>query len=126
MADWDLMADREDGGEDGGEEVRRVFDALDALEAMEDPRARAHAISQLLRVQHPRLKKLSALRREYVLQRRAEKATRRTIAEEIGVSPSTVQDIELGYSGSGKVRGPIGKGKQRGTDGGDEEDSGEE
>ncbi|WP_061443840.1 helix-turn-helix domain-containing protein [Streptomyces sp. CCM_MD2014] len=106
------MADLED---DGGEEVQRVFDALKALKAMEDPQARAHAISEFLREQPGELQELKALRRDYVLARRAEKATRKTIAEEIGVSPSTVQDIELGYSGSGRTRGPIGKGKQRGT-----------
>jgi DNA-binding XRE family transcriptional regulator len=116
------MADLEDGGGDVSEEVRRVIDGLKALKAMEDPRARAHAISAFLRKQPEELQELKALRREYVLRRRAERATRKTIAEEIGVSPSTVQDIELGYSGSGKARGPIGKGKQRGTrDGGDTE-----
>lgn len=106
------MADLES---DGGKEVQRVFDALDALAAMEDPQARARAISAFLREQQPRLRELSTLRRDYVLERRQAKATRKAIAEEIGVSPSTVQDIELGYTGSGRTRGPIGKGKQRET-----------
>ncbi|WP_413808167.1 helix-turn-helix domain-containing protein [Streptomyces sp. OE57] len=116
------MADQETGGE----EVQRVLDALDALAAMEDPKARAAAISAFLKVQQPRLRELSKLRRAYVLEQRAAKVSRRQIAEDIGVSPSTVQDIELGYSGSGKTRGPIGKGKQRATDSGEDEDGGEE
>ncbi|MET8609739.1 hypothetical protein [Streptomyces misionensis] len=108
------MAEEQTGGE---EEVRRVFDALDALEAMEDPKARARAISAFLREQQPRLRRLSALRRDYVLGERRAKVTRKKIADDIGVSPSTVQDIELGYTGSGRSRPPTGKGK-RGSDGG--------
>ena len=97
------MADQPDGDD---EEVRRVFDALDDLAAMEDPAARAKAISAFLRQQQPRLRKLSKLRRDYVLEQRAKKVSRRQIAEDIGVSPSTVQDIELGYTGSGRNRPP--------------------
>lgn len=94
---------------DGKGEVQRVFDALDALEAMEDPKARAYAISAFLREQQERLRKLSALRRDYVLEERRNRVPRRQIAEDIGVSPSTVQDIELGYTGSGRNRAPTGK-----------------
>ena len=97
------MADDTAGGD---EEVRRVFDSLDALEAIEDPKTRARAISAFLKVQQARLRKLSALRREYVLQERRNKVPRRQIAEDIGVSASTVQDIELGYTGSGRNRSP--------------------
>ncbi|MFZ4160488.1 helix-turn-helix domain-containing protein [Streptomyces griseoincarnatus] len=103
----------------GEEEVRRVFDALDALEAMHDPKARAAAISAFLREQQPRLRRLSELRRDYVLEQRARKVTRKQIAEDIGVSPSTVQDIEQGYSGSGRNRPPTGKGRRRKSDSGD-------
>ncbi|MFJ4469524.1 helix-turn-helix domain-containing protein [Streptomyces sp. NPDC089424] len=112
------MAEDQTGGK---EEVRRVFDALDALEAMEDPAARARAISAFLREQQPRLRKLSELRRDYVLEQRRQKVTRKKIAADIGVSPSTVQDIEQGYSGSGSTRPPTGKGK-RGGDGGEGSD----
>ncbi|MDH6489610.1 helix-turn-helix domain-containing protein [Streptomyces sp. SAI-127] len=110
------MADEQVGGE---EEVRRVFDALDALEAMEDPKARARAISAFLREQQPRLRKLSALRRDYVLGERRQKVTRKKIADDIGVSPSTVQDIEQGYTGSGRNRPPTGN-EKRGSDDGDD------
>jgi len=81
-----------------------VFEALDALKAMTDEAARARQISAVLREQQPRLKELSALRREYVLAQRKKKVSYRKIAGEIGVSASTVQDIERGYSGSGRDR----------------------
>ncbi|MFB8347977.1 helix-turn-helix domain-containing protein [Streptomyces niveus] len=97
------MAEQRDSDE---EEVRRVFDALDGLVAIEDPQARAKAISAFLKEQQPRLRKLSKLRRDYVLEQRAKKVSRRQIAEDIGVSQSTVQDIELGYTGSGRNRPP--------------------
>ncbi|WP_405961205.1 helix-turn-helix domain-containing protein [Streptomyces sp. NBC_00024] len=95
------MAEEQTGG---GEEAQRVFDALDALKAMEDPTAQAKAISAFLREQGKRIKELSDLRRDYVLDERKKKVPHRKIAENIGVSPSTVQDIERGYSGSGRSR----------------------
>lgn len=91
-------------GEEAVEEARRVFEALDALAAMSDPAARARAISQVLREQPDRNKKLKELRRAHVLQRRAENMSYRKIAAELGVSAGTVQDIERGYSGSGRDR----------------------
>ncbi|MFC9341437.1 helix-turn-helix domain-containing protein [Streptomyces sp. NPDC057020] len=95
------MAEESAGGE---EEARQVFEALDALKAMTDEAARARGISAVLKEQQPRLKELSALRRAYVLDQRAKNVSYRKIAAEIGVSSSTVQDIERGYSGSGRDR----------------------
>lgn len=103
------MAEEEAGGD---EEARRVFEALDALAAMEDPAARARAISAFLRQQQSRIKTLSELRREYVLGQRAQKVPYRTLATELGVSLATVQDIERGYSGSGRSRPRTGKAKR--------------
>jgi hypothetical protein len=103
------MADQQPGGE---EEVQRVFDALDGLKAMKDPKARAKAISAFLREQQPRLRELSELRRAYVKDERKRKVPRWKIAEDIGVSASTVQDIEQGYSGSGRARPPKGETKR--------------
>ncbi|MEC3995211.1 hypothetical protein VSR01_17380 [Actinacidiphila sp. DG2A-62] len=97
------MADELAGGE---EEVRRVFDALDGLKAIEDPKVRARAITAFLKEQQPRLRELSRLRREYVQEQRKQKVPRWKIGEDIGVSASTVQDIEHGYSGSGRTRPP--------------------
>ncbi|WP_381792889.1 helix-turn-helix domain-containing protein [Streptomyces niveus] len=89
-----------------------MFAALDALKAMEDEEARARQISTVLREQQPRLKELSELRRTYVLGQRAKKVPYRKIATAIGVSASTVQDIERGYSGSGRDRPRTGRGNK--------------
>lgn len=96
---------------EGDEEARRVFEALDALAAMEDPAARARAISTFLRQQQRRIKELSELRRAYVLGERAQKKPHRALAAELGVSLATIQDIERGYSGSGRSRPRTGKAK---------------
>ncbi|MET7694899.1 helix-turn-helix transcriptional regulator [Streptomyces sp. NPDC005483] len=90
---------------DGGGEAQRVFDALEALKAIEDETARAREISVLLRAYGPKIKELSDLRRDFVLdQRQQQGVSVRKLAAKIGVSPSTIQDIERGYSGSGKTR----------------------
>ncbi|MFJ4627126.1 helix-turn-helix domain-containing protein [Streptomyces sp. NPDC088847] len=107
------MAEESAGGE---EEVRRVFDALEALKSMEDPKAQAKAITTFLKEQQARLKELSEIRRAYVLGQRAQKVTRKQIASDIGASQSTVQDIELGYTRSGRDRPPTGKRKRAGDD----------
>ncbi|MBT2492354.1 hypothetical protein J7E96_28360 [Streptomyces sp. ISL-96] len=86
------------------EEARRVIDALEALEQMEDPAAQARAISRVLRDQPARTKKLKQIRQDYVRQQRAAKVSYRKIAQALGVSAGTVQDIERGYSGSGRDR----------------------
>ncbi|MGA5497766.1 helix-turn-helix domain-containing protein [Streptomyces cinereoruber] len=87
-----------------GEEAQRVFDALDALKDIEDEEARAREISKFLREYGPRIKELSDIRRAYVLDQRVQKTSVRALAAKLGVHPSTVQDIERGYSGSGKTR----------------------
>ncbi|MGC0418352.1 helix-turn-helix domain-containing protein [Embleya sp. AB8] len=86
------------------EEAQRVMAALDDLAAMEDPAARARAISEVLRQQPRVIKTLKALRRQYVLDQRTAKVPYRKIAAELGVSLGTVQDIERDYSGSGRDR----------------------
>ncbi|MFF4146949.1 helix-turn-helix domain-containing protein [Streptomyces sp. NPDC001698] len=101
MADWNRMAEQEAGG---GEVARRVFDALDALKAIKDEAARAREISAFLREYGPRIKELSEIRRQYVVGQRDQQVSVRKLAAQIGVSPSTIQDIERGYTGSGKTR----------------------
>lgn len=86
------------------EEAQRVFDAMDGLEAIADPTARARAISQVLSDQAKRNPRLKDLRRQVVLDLRAQKVPYRKIAEQLGVSLGTVQDIERGHSGSWKAR----------------------
>ncbi|WP_019061751.1 helix-turn-helix domain-containing protein [Streptomyces prunicolor] len=96
------MAEEQAGG---GGEAQRVFDALQALKAIEDELARAREISVFLRAYGPAIKELSDLRRDYVLdQRQQQGVSVRKLAAKLNVSPSTIQDIERGYSGSGKTR----------------------
>lgn len=100
-----------------GKEAQHVFDALEALKAMTDEEARAREISAVLREQQSTFKELSELRRAYVLGQRAKKVSHRKIAAKINVSASTVQDIERGYSGSGRNRPRTEKVKREKGDG---------
>lgn len=86
------------------EEAQRVLDALNAVEAMADPLARAKAISRLLKDQTDRNKRLKEYRRQVVLDLRGQNVSYRKIAAALGISSGTVQDIERGYSGSGRNR----------------------
>jgi hypothetical protein len=88
------------------EEAQRVIDAMDAVEAIADPEARAKAISEVLADQAERAKRWREERRQVVLGLRAQDppVSYRKIAALLGVSLRTVQDIEAGYSGSGKNR----------------------
>ncbi|MEV3857751.1 hypothetical protein AB0J38_25925 [Streptomyces sp. NPDC050095] len=89
------------------EEAQRVIDAMTAVEEIADPEARARAISEVLADQTTRAKKWRDDRRKFVLEQRAKKpkpVSYRKIAAMLGVSLRTVQDIELGYSGSGSNR----------------------
>lgn len=86
------------------QEAQRVLDALNAVEAMTDPLARAKVISRLLKDQADRNKRLKEFRRQVVLDLRRQKVPYRQIAALLGISAGTVQDIERGYSGSGRNR----------------------
>ncbi|MGV2914595.1 hypothetical protein [Streptomyces alfalfae] len=105
------MAEEKSGG---GEVAQRVFDALEALKAIEDEEVRAREISVFLRLYGPKIKELSDLRRQFVLSQRSENVSVRKIAAKIGTSASTVQDIERGYSGSGRARPRAQKGDEDG------------
>jgi predicted transcriptional regulator len=81
------------------EEVQRVFDALDGLAAIGDPKARALAVVKVLKGWPQQSTKLRELRRQAILELLApEEASVRKVAKELGVSPSTVQDIASGNS----------------------------
>ncbi|WCN06041.1 HTH domain-containing protein [Streptomyces sp. M92] len=88
------------------EEAQRVIDAMDAVEAIADPEVRARAIGEVLADQEARAKRWRQQRREVVQEMRAQDppVSYRKIAARLGVSLRTVQDIEAGYSGSGKNR----------------------
>ncbi|MVO84167.1 hypothetical protein GPA10_05120 [Streptomyces sp. p1417] len=88
------------------EEAQRVIEAMDEVEAIADPESRARAISEVLADQEARAKRWREQRRQVVLDMRAQEppVSYRKIAARLGVSLRTVQDIEAGYSGSGKNR----------------------
>ncbi|MCX5326337.1 hypothetical protein [Streptomyces sp. NBC_00120] len=88
------------------EEAQRVIDAMDAIEAMPDPVQRAKAIGEVMADQADRGKRWRELRRQVVLDMRAQKppVSYRKIAAALGLGLATVQDIETGYTGSGKDR----------------------
>jgi DNA-directed RNA polymerase specialized sigma24 family protein len=86
------------------EEVRRVTDALDAVDRIEDPEERVRARNEVLAEQLKRSRTWQQERRELVLAMRADKITYREIGERLGLAISTVQGIVEGYRGSGKTR----------------------
>ncbi|MET9099971.1 hypothetical protein [Streptomyces antibioticus] len=88
------------------EEAQRVIDAMDAVEAMTDPLERAKVIGELMADQAERGKRWREMRRQVVLDMRARHppVSYRKIAEALGIALATVQDIERGYTGSGKRR----------------------
>lgn len=95
------------------EEAKRVIDAMDAVEAMTDPEQRAKAIGEVMADQVKRGKRWRELRRQVVLDMRAQDppVPYRRIAAALGVGLATVQDIERGYTGSGRNR-PRAKGEE--------------
>jgi len=88
------------------EEAQRVIDAMNAVEAMTDPLERAKAIGEVMADQAERGKRWREMRREVVLEMRAQQpaVSYRKIAAALGVGLATVQDIERGYTGSGRNR----------------------
>ncbi|MFE4718904.1 hypothetical protein ACFRLW_21145 [Streptomyces sp. NPDC056728] len=83
-----------------------MIDAMNAVEAMPDPVERAKAIGEVMADQADRGKRWRELRREVVLEMRAQEppVSYRKIAAALGLGLATVQDIERGYTGSGKDR----------------------
>lgn len=80
-------------------EVQRVFDALAGLADIEDPKTRALAVAKVLKEWPDHSKALREIRRQAVLELLAPKeATFRGIAKELGVAPSTLQDIASEHS----------------------------
>ncbi|MFF9138476.1 helix-turn-helix domain-containing protein [Streptomyces albogriseolus] len=92
-----------------------MIDAMNAVEAMPDPLQRAKAIGEVMADQAERGKRWREMRRQVVLEMRAQQppVSYRKIAEALGIGLATVQDIERGYTGSGKNR-PRAKGAQDG------------
>lgn len=82
------------------EEVRRVSQALDAVEQIEDPEERVRAMSQAMADQVKRTPRWKQERSDLVFALRAEGVSLRKIAARVGTSLGTVQDILRGHSGS--------------------------
>ncbi|MGH3585856.1 MAG: helix-turn-helix domain-containing protein [Pseudonocardia sp.] len=89
----------------GDEEVRRVSDALDAVERIEDPEARVRAKSRIMAEQVRRNPEWSQERKELIRHLHYEEGlSYRQIAARLEVKLSTVQDAFRDYTGSGKHR----------------------
>jgi predicted transcriptional regulator len=86
------------------EEVRRVAEALDEVEQIADLEERVRAKSQVMAEQVKRNKTWQQERRDLVFDLRGQGVSFRKIAERVGTSLATVQDILRGYSGSGTHR----------------------
>ena len=86
-------------------EVQRVLDALAGLSEIDDPKTRALAVAKVLKEWPEHSKALREVRRQAVLELLApDGASVRKVAKELGVSPTTVQDIAAGFSRSGRDR----------------------
>lgn len=84
---------------DEDEEVRRVLDVVDSLEAMDDPAECARRAGKLLAEwpqQHARLREI---RQRAVVAMRGQGVSYRKIAQELGISLARVQQIEAGARG---------------------------
>ncbi|MFF3511554.1 helix-turn-helix domain-containing protein [Streptomyces sp. NPDC002573] len=87
------------------EEVQRVLDALAGLSEIDDPKTRALAVARVLKEWPEHSKALREVRRQAVMELLApDDASVRKVAKELGVSPTTVQDIVGGHSRSGRDR----------------------
>ncbi|MGS2588068.1 helix-turn-helix domain-containing protein [Streptomyces hebeiensis] len=87
------------------EEAQRVFEAMEALERIPDPVERARALGAVLKGLPGQNKRMKEARQAAVKELLArDGASLRSVAAELGVNFSTVQDIAKGYSGSGRSR----------------------
>ncbi|WP_405925442.1 hypothetical protein [Streptomyces sp. NBC_00035] len=95
-----------------------MIEAMDAVEAMTDPVERAKAIGEVMADQANRGKRWREMRRSLVLEMRGQTppVSYRKIAAALGIGLATVQDIETGYTGSGKDR-PRAKAEKEASDG---------
>lgn len=94
--------------DDASEEVRRVSDALRAVDEIADLEERVRARNEVLALQAQRTKEWHAERRSLVLSLREQEppVTIRAIAARLKMSPGVVQDIIRGHTGSWKNRPP--------------------
>lgn len=88
------------------EEVRRVSDALDAVERITDRERRVMAQSQIMAEQIRRNKEWSRERSDLIVELwdGGQGLSYRQIADRLDIKLSTVQDVFRGYKGSGTAR----------------------
>lgn len=87
------------------EEVRRVAEALDAIEEIADLEQRVRAKSQVMAAQAERNKEWSQERDDLIRRLHvAEGLSYRKIAARLDIKLSTVQAVFRGYKGSGTTR----------------------
>lgn len=87
------------------EEAQRVFDAIEALQAIKDPIDQAKAVGEVLQGLPTHNKALKELRQAAVRELLAQPgASYRTVGAVLGIHFTTVRAIDQGYSGSGKDR----------------------
>ncbi|MFF5045631.1 sigma factor-like helix-turn-helix DNA-binding protein [[Kitasatospora] papulosa] len=79
------------------EEARKVVDALNRVEEIEDPVARAVAVSQVLKDFKERAPQLREMQRVAIDLLRAQDVSYRQIAAQLGMSLGAVQNIERGH-----------------------------
>lgn len=84
-------------------EVQRVIDSVkttvDSLAVMQDEIAKARGAGILLKALPDEQKRLREIRREAILNLRAQKVSYRKIAAALGISLARVQQIEAGETG---------------------------
>ncbi|WP_326698779.1 helix-turn-helix domain-containing protein [Streptomyces sp. NBC_01754] len=84
---------------DGTEEVQRVVEVVDSIQAIQDPRDQAVRAGELLALWPEQQARLREIRQQAVLRMRAEKVSYRSIAKMLGISLARVQQIEAGMRG---------------------------
>jgi DNA invertase Pin-like site-specific DNA recombinase len=96
------------------EEVRRVADALDAVEQIADREERVRAQSQIMAEQIRRNRVWAQERSELIreLWNNGDGLSYRQIADRLGIKLSTVQDVFRGYKGSGTTRPKVEKARE--------------
>lgn len=96
------------------EEVRRVTDAIKAVEQIADVEQRVKAKSQIMAAQVERNKKWSQERSALIreLWNDGDGLSYRQIADRLGIKLSTVQDVFRPYKGSGTTRPKVEKAEE--------------
>ncbi|MGW2708670.1 helix-turn-helix domain-containing protein [Streptomyces sp. NPDC001356] len=84
---------------DDEREVRIVLEAVDSLEALDDPAERARKAGRLLAELPDQQARLRQIRQAAVVAMRAQNISYRQIAKLLGVSLTRVQQIEAGERG---------------------------